>query len=116
MRYPLRRSSRALAALCCSVLSISLLSAGPGAPEAQAADDPNATALDKDAILAANQLDERQWYKDNKGFALDLALTKDEVEYMQQLHVQSGTQSKILPFEQVVLPDPLKDAIALTRG
>ncbi|MEW2116376.1 RICIN domain-containing protein [Streptomyces sp. NPDC005474] len=69
MRHPLRRPRRrALAALCTSVLSIGLLTSGPGAPAAQAADDPNAVALDKDAILAANQLDERQWYKDNIPF------------------------------------------------
>ncbi|KOV74025.1 hypothetical protein ADL01_18205 [Streptomyces sp. NRRL WC-3618] len=68
MRHPLRARRRALAALCTSVLSISLLTSGPGAPAAQAADDPNAVALDKDAILAANQLDERQWYRDNIPF------------------------------------------------
>jgi hypothetical protein len=43
-----------------SVLSMALLAGGPGVGTAQAADDPNAVALDKDAILAANQLDERQ--------------------------------------------------------
>ena len=81
MRHPLRARRRALAALCTSVLSISLLTSGPGAPAAQAADDPNAVALDKDAILAANQLDERQWYKDNIPFLDTPDNDIDEVYY-----------------------------------
>lgn len=68
MRYPSRRGNRVAAALSSSILATALLVGGPGAGPAQAADDPNAVALDKDAILAANRLDEPQWYKDNIPF------------------------------------------------
>ena len=68
MRYQPRHGHRVAAALSSSILATALLAGGPGASLAQAADDPNTVALDKDAILAANQLDKPQWYKDNIPF------------------------------------------------
>lgn len=81
MRYPSRRDNRVAAALSSSILATAVLVGGPGASPAQAADDPNAVALDKDAILAANQLDEPQWYKDNIPFLDTPDDTIDEVYY-----------------------------------
>lgn len=68
MRYRPRRRHRMAAALLGSVLSVALTTTGTVAGPAQAAEDPGATVLDKDAILAANGLDEPQWYKDNIPF------------------------------------------------
>ncbi|MGW0331181.1 MGH1-like glycoside hydrolase domain-containing protein [Streptomyces sp. NPDC003011] len=76
-----RRGRPLAAALSSSILATALLAGGPGAGTAQAADDPNAVALDKDAILAAQQLDEPQWYKDNIPFLDTPDNTIDEVYY-----------------------------------
>lgn len=64
---------------------------------------------------AGNATFEWQWYKENKGFAANLAITADEIDYMQNLNKDKGAQSKVLPTNQVADLSILKDAQALTK-
>lgn len=58
---------------------------------------------------------EYQWYRENKGFDPDLAITKAQADYMQQLNINAGLQSTSLPFEEVADLSLQKDALALLK-
>ncbi len=54
-----------------------------------------------------------QWLKDNKGLQTDLSVTKSQLDYMQQVNIDTGSQSKIVPFEQVADTSLVQDALKL---
>jgi ABC-type nitrate/sulfonate/bicarbonate transport system substrate-binding protein len=54
-----------------------------------------------------------QFYRDNKPFAVDLALSEERVRYMQELNVSLGVQKRVLPYEQVCDASLARDALKL---
>ncbi len=54
-----------------------------------------------------------QWPKDNKGLQTDLSVTKSQLDYMQQVNIDTGSQSRIVPFEQVADTSLVQDALKL---
>ena len=68
---------------------------------------PNATAEDN----------ESQWSQiaTYKPFATDLVVNEDRINYMQQLNVDLGVQSKLMPYDQVADMSIAKAAIALLK-
>jgi NitT/TauT family transport system substrate-binding protein len=54
-----------------------------------------------------------QWLKDNKGLQTDLAIAKAQLDYMQQVNIDTGSQSKIVPFDQVADTSLVQDALKL---
>jgi ABC-type nitrate/sulfonate/bicarbonate transport system substrate-binding protein len=54
-----------------------------------------------------------QFYRDIQPFAADLVLSEERVRFMQELNVATGTQKRILPYEQVVDVSLARDALRL---
>ena len=48
-----------------------------------------------------------------KGYAYDLVLNKQQIDYVQDLNVSLGVQQKMLPFEQVCDMSIAQDALKL---
>ncbi len=59
---------------------------------------------------------EWSFLRDNKILSYDLAITPAQMEYMQQLNVDAGSQSRVLPFDQVVDTSILRRAQEYLRG
>jgi ABC-type nitrate/sulfonate/bicarbonate transport system substrate-binding protein len=56
-----------------------------------------------------------QWLKDNKGLQTDLAITNAQLDYMQQVNIDTGSQSRIVPFEQLADTSLVQDALKLAQ-
>jgi ABC-type nitrate/sulfonate/bicarbonate transport system substrate-binding protein len=57
-----------------------------------------------------------QFIQDNKPYALDLRISPERVEYMQQLNIEVGSQRKIVPYEQIADMSLAADAIRLVES
>jgi ABC-type nitrate/sulfonate/bicarbonate transport system substrate-binding protein len=51
--------------------------------------------------------------QEHKGYAYDLVVSKEQIDYVQNLNVSLGVQKKMLPFEQVADMSIAKDALKL---
>jgi hypothetical protein len=51
-----------------------------------------------------------------KGFAYDLVLSREQVDYVQNLNLSLGVQRQLLPFDQVADMSIARDALKLMRG
>jgi ABC-type nitrate/sulfonate/bicarbonate transport system substrate-binding protein len=72
----------------------------------------SAKALGKNDPQAATV----QWrfYRESQPFAADLVLSEDRVKFMQELNVITGTQKRILPYDQVTDMSLARDALKLS--
>jgi ABC-type nitrate/sulfonate/bicarbonate transport system substrate-binding protein len=73
-----------------------------------------AQANGKDDQEAARQ----QWkfYQDNKMFMRDLVISEQRVRFMQELNLEAGTQTAIMPYGQITDMSLARDALKLLQG
>ena len=67
-------------------------------------------------VSAADQQAHWNYVQTYKPYAVNLTLTPERLTYMQQLNVQFGIQSKLLPFEQVADMSLARDAVELLQA
>jgi ABC-type nitrate/sulfonate/bicarbonate transport system substrate-binding protein len=58
-------------------------------------------------------IDEWEFYQTYKPFAIDLTLSEERIQYLQELNIKTGVQTRMLPFDQVADMSLAREALKL---